>query len=106
RPLPRRVAKRPAARPASRWQAPGRRCNRDRQRLANGHKAPQVVGALARELGGGLGAIATQVAVPPPAARGCWVALSFPGGQLPWKRRRPGLVSPSAACGGRKGLSA
>ena len=47
------------------WKAPVRLCQRDRQLMARGKHANQVVVAIARELVGFLWAIATQVAVTP-----------------------------------------
>jgi transposase len=70
RPRPLRLAQRPQALQASRWPAPVRRGTRERQRMATGQHAPQVVGAMARECRAGLGAMAQPVPGPPPAQRG------------------------------------
>jgi transposase len=72
--LPRRLAKRPTAIQASSWQAQGRLCTRDRQLLAQGKQAHQVVVAMAREWRAFLGAMAKQRAVPSPAERSLLVA--------------------------------
>jgi hypothetical protein len=50
--LPQRLAKLPAALQAISGQAQVRLCTRERQLMATGKNAPQVVVALARELGG------------------------------------------------------
>jgi transposase len=47
------------------WQAPGRRCQRDRRLMARGKHANHVVVAIAREWAGLMWAIATQVSVTP-----------------------------------------
>jgi hypothetical protein len=98
RPLPRRLAQLPTAIQALRWQAPGRRCHRDRPRMAQGNKATQVVVAMARACSAGLWAMAQQVPVPPNAERGRRVdahvcAVSTRSRQ----RRSPGVGSPAAA---------
>jgi transposase len=64
---PRRLEQRPQAMPASSWQAQGRLCQRERQLRAKGKKAHPVVVAIARELVGCMGAMATQGTVPPNA---------------------------------------
>jgi len=63
--LPRRLVKLPTVIQASSWKAQVRRCTRERQRMAAGQHAPQVVGAMARAWSACLGAIAKQVTVPP-----------------------------------------
>ena len=63
RPLQRRLAPPPKAIPDLRGKAHVRRCNRVRRRMARGNQATPVVVAMARELGGCLGAMATQVPV-------------------------------------------
>jgi len=56
-----RLEKQPTAIQASSWKAPVRLCQRYRTLLARGTQAHQVVGAIARALGGFMGAIATAV---------------------------------------------
>jgi len=65
--LQRRVEKLPAALQAISWQAQVRLCKRDRQLMAKGKNAHQVVVAIARERVGFMWAIAKQVPVPPKA---------------------------------------
>jgi transposase len=65
----RRLEKLPTAMQAISWKAQVRRCQRDRQRMAKGKNAHQVVGAIAREVRAFLGAIAKQVPVPPAGER-------------------------------------
>jgi transposase len=67
RPLHLRLEKLPAAIQASSWKAQVRLCTRSRPLRATGHNAPQVVGAIARELRAFLWAIATHGAVRPQA---------------------------------------
>ena len=70
RPRPRRLATRPTALQALRWQAQGRLCQRSRQRMATGQQAQQVVGAIARDLSAFRWAMAPPVAGAPNASRG------------------------------------
>jgi hypothetical protein len=63
--LPLRREKLPKAIQAIRWKAQVRLCKRFRQRMAKGKNAHQVVVAIARALSAFMGAIATQVPVPP-----------------------------------------
>ena len=80
------------------WKAQVRRCKRSRRRSARGKQANQVVVAIARELIGFMGAMATQLPVTssaPDGARSHDERRRFPNG--PRKRRGPGLVSPSTA---------
>jgi transposase len=65
RPLPLRRAKHPTASQDIRWTAQGRLGKRSRTLLARGTHANHVVGAMARELGGGMGAMANQGPVTP-----------------------------------------
>jgi transposase len=53
---------------AIRWNAQGRLCQRERQLMAKGKNAPQVVVAMARELVGFMWAMAKRVPVPPKAS--------------------------------------
>jgi transposase len=98
----RRLAKLPAASQASSWQAQVRLCPRDRPLMATGKHAPQVVGAMARAWRAFLWAMATPMAVTPKAYRRLRVAAQARhGAHVPRQRRRPGVVSPSAALGDR-----
>ena len=49
------------------WQAQVRLCTRDRQRMATGNNAHQVVVAMARACSAVMWAMAKQMAVTPPA---------------------------------------
>jgi transposase len=69
-PLHRRRAQPPTAIQDLRWKAQVRRCQRSRKRIARGQHANQVVGAMARELMGGMGALAKAVPVTPEVALG------------------------------------
>ena len=60
RPVPRRLATQPKMSQDLSGQAHGRRCKRYRHLGARGKQAPIVTVALARELAGGLGAMAKQ----------------------------------------------
>jgi transposase len=60
-----RLEKLPPALQAISWQAQVRLCKRDRQLIAKGKNAHQVVGAIARALRAFMWAIAKQVPVPP-----------------------------------------
>jgi transposase len=60
-----RLENRPKPLQDSSWKAPGRRCPRDRPRLARGQHGHRVVVAIARELRACLGARAPQMAVTP-----------------------------------------
>jgi transposase len=96
--LPRRLEKLPAGRQALSGQAQGRRCTRSRQRMAQGNKAQQGVVALARAWSACMGAMAKQGAGAPQASRGRRV--DGEAGEVSNRsrqRRRPGVVSPSAA---------
>ena len=67
--------------------------------------APQVVGAMARALSACMWAMAKQVGAPPKASR--WRRLDTQAcdvANLYRQRRRPGVVSPSAALGGQQVL--
>jgi hypothetical protein len=81
-----------------RWQAQVRLCTRDRPLLAPGTHANIVTVALARELAGFRGAIASEVPVTPEDDK---IERLQPSTQKvphgPRQRRRPGVVSPSAA---------
>jgi transposase len=61
RPLPRRLAHQPKSMQDSRWQAPVRLCQRSQRLVAQGQHAHVVTGAIARELVGLVGAMATEV---------------------------------------------
>jgi transposase len=80
------------------WKAPVRLCQRDRRLMARGKHANPVVGAMARERAGFLGAIATQVPRPPSSqpmsASGPRLQTGCHGDR---KRRSPGGVPPSTA---------
>jgi transposase len=67
RPLQRRLATQPKAIHDRRWKAQVRRWKRSRNRIARGQHANQLVVAIARELSGLMGAIATEVPVTPAA---------------------------------------
>ena len=82
RPLQRRLEQLPTAIQAISWKAQVRLCTRDRQLLAQGKHAPQVVVAMARALSAFLWAMATPVAVTPGhQAAGC--SHSAPGCSRP-----------------------
>jgi len=96
--LPRRLDKLPKAIQALSWKAQVRLCTRDRQWMAKGQHAHQVVVAIAREFRACMGAMAKQVPVPPKAYRWrrvdvhtCEVSILYR------KRRRPGVVELLAA---------
>jgi hypothetical protein len=76
-----RLEKLPTAMQAIRWKAQVRLCKRDRQRMAKGKHAQQVVVAIARALRACMGAIATQVAGSPNAERGQRVDAHEKGSQ-------------------------
>jgi len=82
----------------SRWKAQVRLCTRDRQLVARGKHATIVTVAIARELAGFMGAIAREVPVTPSDDK---IERIHPSTQqVPTghrQRRRPGVVSPSAA---------
>jgi len=65
--LPLRLAKLPTAIPALSWKAQVRLCTRERQLMAPGTHAHQVVVAMAREWRAFLWAMAQQGARPPQA---------------------------------------
>jgi hypothetical protein len=69
RPRQLRRAKPPKMLQDSSGKAHVRRCKRSRQLVARGPHAPIGTGAMARELAGGLGAMATQVPVAASGAR-------------------------------------
>ncbi len=81
-----------------RWKAQVRRCQRDRPLIARGQHANLVTVAMARELAGCMGAMAKQVPVPPEGqdrSRLHDARSRMAHGHR--TRRRPGVVSPSAA---------
>jgi transposase len=65
RPVQLRLATPPQALQDRSWQAPVRRCQRERKLMARGKHAHQVVVAVARELAGFLGAMAQVVPLTP-----------------------------------------
>jgi transposase len=99
RPLQLRRATPPTAIQDISGKAHVRLCKRARKLIARGTHAHQGVVAMARALGGGLGAMAQEVAVTPSTQK---TRLPFTS-QLPTRshvhrqRRRPGGVSPAAA---------
>jgi len=96
--LQRRLEKLPPAIQAISWKAQVRLCTRYRQLMATGKHANQVVVAMAREFSAFMWAIAKQVAGSPKAESWRRIdAQAFKVSNLSWKRRSPGLVSPSAA---------
>lgn len=98
RPLPRRLAQPPKSIQDIRWKAPVRRCQRDRQLIAQGQHAHVVTVAMARQLAGFLWAMAQPVPVTPESPDAFQFHRSFR--RFPrciGKRRSPGWVSPSAA---------
>jgi transposase len=96
--LPLRLEKRPNPRLDIRGKAQGRLGKRLRHLLARGNHVKRVVVAIARELRAFLWAIAQQIAVPPErpslhwSGRGRTIVMP-----VHWKRRSPGVGSPSAA---------
>jgi hypothetical protein len=96
--LPLHLAKLPTAIQAISWQAQVRLCTRYRHLMATGKQAHQVVVAIARAWSACMWAMAQQVARPPQAARGRrGTAKALHGFHVSRQRRRPGVVSPSAA---------
>ena len=93
-----RLDKLPTAIQAISWQTQVRLCTRYRQRMAQGNNAHQVVVAIARALRAFMGAMAKQGSGAPQAERWRWLdTQAFEVSTLSRKRRRPGVVSPSAA---------
>jgi hypothetical protein len=93
-----RLAKLPTALPALRGKAHVRLCTRYRHLRTTGPQAHQVVVAMARALRAFLWAIAQPMAVTPQAeSRLLVAATALQGFPVSRQRRRPGVVSPSAA---------
>jgi transposase len=98
RQLPRRREPPPQMIQDIRWKAHVRLCTRDRPLVARGQPANLVTVAMARELAGCMGAMAREVPVTPEddkIERSQPATPKVPHG--PRQRRRPGVVSPSAA---------
>jgi transposase len=95
---PRRLAPPPHIIQDSRWKAQVRRCQRSRRLGSRGTHAHVVTVALARELAGFMGAMARAVPVTPSDhKRGRIQPATQQVPNVPRKRRRPGVGSPSAA---------
>jgi hypothetical protein len=103
RPCHRRRAHQPTMMQAIRWPAHGRRCPRSHRLVATGHHAKVVTVALARALGGGVWAMATEG--PGTRSRPADHVRDHGLVRHPWSRcahgqeqsRSPGVVEPSAA---------
>jgi hypothetical protein len=98
RPLHRRLEHQPNIIQDISWKAHVRLCTRDRQLVARGTHANIVTVAIARELAGFMWAIAREVPVTPEDDKRERIPPStqkVPNGHR--QRRRPGVVSPSAA---------
>ena len=98
RPLPRRLAQRPAAIHARRGQAQVRRCPRARPPRATGTQATQGGGALARACRACRGPGPRRVPGHRPPQAGGVVTHPCEGATRYRQRRSPGVVAPSVAC--------
>jgi len=93
-----RLEKQPTVRQDLRWKAHVRFGQRSRQLIARGKHAQQVVGAMAREWGGCIGAMATHVrGTPSRVMIGHMQAVTGDSRHVDGKSRRPGVVDPSTA---------
>jgi transposase len=98
RPLPRRLEPHPKMLQDISWQAHVRLCTRYRPLVARGPHATSVTVAMARELAGCMWALAREVPVTPEDDKRARIPPSTQQvPHVPRQRRRPGVVSPSAA---------
>ena len=91
--------KHPQGVPDSSWQAQVRLCQRYRPVLARGKHVHQVIVAMARALGGCMGAMAQEGPVTPSGSQTAHAAIQQGARVSTWyrQRRSPGVVHPSTA---------